>query len=114
MVFILVRVLNLHRPTSKGTSRRAELLTADKIVKQQEETRSLLQDQLTWAQEEQAYWANKQRQPHPELNVGDMIYVDARHFSASERGSKSLSLKNAGPWKIICNIANKAYELDIP
>ena len=42
-----------------------------------------------------------------------MVYVDARHF-ASERDSKSLSMKNAGPWKIVCNIDNKAYELDIP
>ena len=41
-----------------------------------------------------------------------MVYVDARHFAGRE--SKSLSMKNAGPWKIIRNIANKAYELDIP
>ena len=39
-------------------SKKAELLTADKIVKRQKETRSFLQDQLTWAQEKQAYWAN--------------------------------------------------------
>ena len=42
-----------------------------------------------------------------------MVYVDARHFS-SEQDSKSLSMENAGPWKIICNIDNKAYKLDIP
>ena len=42
-----------------------------------------------------------------------MVYVDARHF-ASERASKSLSMKNAGLWKVIRNIGNKAYELDIP
>ena len=41
-----------------------------------------------------------------------MVYVDARHFAGRE--SKSLSVKNAGPWKIVWNIANKAYELDIP
>ena len=40
--------------------------------------------------------------------------MDARHFSTSDRESKLLSMKNAGPWKIICNIANKAYKLDIP
>ena len=78
------------------TSRKAELLTADKMVANQEETVQFLQDQLVWAQEEQAYWANKQRQPHPELNLGDMVYVDARHF-ASQKDSKSLSMKNAGP-----------------
>ena len=95
------------------TSRKTKLLTADKIVKHQEETRSFLQDQLTWAQEKQAYWANQNRQPHPEYKVEDIVYVDARHF-ASERDSKSLSMKNAGPWRIVCNIANKTYELDIP
>ena len=42
-----------------------------------------------------------------------MVYVDARHF-VTERDSKSLSMKNAGPWRIVRNIANKAYELDIP
>ena len=41
------------------------------------------------------------------------MYVDARHF-ASKQDSKSLSMKNARPWKIICNTGNKAYELDIP
>ena len=25
-----------------------------------------------------------------------------------------LSMKNARPWRIVCNIDNKAYELDIP
>ena len=42
-----------------------------------------------------------------------MVYVDARHF-ASERDSRLLSMKNTGPWKIVRNIANKAYELEIP
>ena len=80
--------------------RRAELLAADRMVANQEETVSYLQDQLTWSQQEQAYWANQTCQPHPEYKVEDMVYVDARHF-ASERDSKSLSMKNAGPWKIV-------------
>ena len=42
-----------------------------------------------------------------------MVYVDARHF-ASEQDSKLLSIKNAGPWKMVWNIKNKAYEVDIP
>ena len=40
-----------------------------------------------------------------------MVYADARLFAGRE--SKLLSMKNAGPWKIIRNIANKAYKLDI-
>ena len=88
-------------------------MVADKIVAKQEETLSYLQDQLTWSQQKQAHLANQNRQPHPEYKVGDMVYVDARHF-ASERDSKSLSMKYAGPWKIVHNINNKAYKLDIP
>ena len=95
------------------TSQKAELLAADKIVANQKKTLSFLQDQIAWAQEEQAYRANRNRQPHPEYKVGDMVYVDARDF-ASEQDSKLLSMKNAGQWKIVCNIRNKAYELDIP
>ena len=39
--------------------------------------------------------------------------MDTRHF-ASERDKKLLDLKNVGPWKIIQNINNKVYELEIP
>ena len=94
-------------------SRKAKFLAADKIVKHQKETCLFLQDQLVWAQQEQAHWANQNRQPHPGYEVDDMIYVDARHFT-SKKNSKSLSMKNVGPWKIVCNIENKVYELDIP
>ena len=40
--------------------------------------------------------------------------MDARHCNAGYCESKSLGSKNAGPWKIIRNIANKAYKLEIP
>ena len=101
-------------PKAYEGGRRAELLAADKIVANQEETVRFLQDQLVWTQEEQAHWANQNCQPHPEYKVSDMVYVDARHFSTCDRESKSLSLKNAEPWKIVRNIDNKTYELDIP
>ena len=80
----------------QGASQKAKLLAADRIVANQKETVSYLQDQLTWSQQEQAHWANQNRQPHPEYKVGDVVYMDARHF-ASERDSKSLSMKNAEP-----------------
>ena len=88
-------------------------MAADRIVTNQEQTLSYLQDQLTWSQQEQAHWANQNCQPHPEYKVKDMVYVDARHF-ASKKDSKLLSMKNAEPWKIVRNIANKAYKLEIP
>ena len=42
-----------------------------------------------------------------------MVYVDAKHF-ASKRDSKLLSMKNIELWKIVRNINNKAYKLEIP
>ena len=44
--------------------------------------------------------------------MSDIVYVDARHFAGCE--NKLLSSKNAGLWKIIKNIANKVYKLDLP
>ena len=77
-------------------NQKTELLAVDKMVANHKETLSYLQDQLTWAQEEQTHWANQNCQPHPEYKVKDMVYVDARHF-ASEEDSKLLSMKNVGP-----------------
>lgn len=65
------------------------------------------------SQEDQGRHANANRQPHPEYKVGDLVYVNAKDFSLGKQ-SKSLSSKNLGPWKIIRNIDNKAYELEIP
>ena len=101
-------------PQAYERGRKAELLAADKVVKQEKEMRLFLQDQLVSAQQEQTHWANQNREPHPGYEVSDLVYVDARHFATSEQNSKSLSMKNAGPWRITCNIANKAYKLDIP
>ena len=99
--------------TFGGVNQKAELLSADKILTNQQKIASFLQDQLVWAQKEQAHWANQNWQPHPGYKVGDMIYVDARHF-VSKKSSKSLSMKIAGPWKIFWNIVNKTYKLEIP
>ncbi len=96
--------------TKRGNTK---LEHADKIVARTEATREWLQTQIAWAQEEMEWHANRTQQPHPEYWLGDEVYVDARHFAA-ERPSRSLGLKNAGPWKITRVIDNKAYELDIP
>lgn len=41
------------------------------------------------------------------------MFVDARDFNLG-RNSKSLSLKNLGPWKITRSINGKAYEVAVP
>ena len=42
----------------KGAKRKAELLTADKIIARQEEMLKFLKDQLAWAQDKQMRYAN--------------------------------------------------------
>ena len=92
---------------------KAEAEAADKIVERAEKMNEWLKDQITWAQGDYERHANKHRQPHPEYKVGDKVYVNAKTFAA-ERPSKSLGLKNAGPWRIVRVIDNKAYELELP
>ena len=70
------------------------------------------QDQLAWSQDEQTWFANRTCQAHLKYKISDKMYVDVRHFT-SERDKKWLNLKNTGPWKIVQNIDNKAYELAI-
>ena len=74
---------------------------------------SFLQDQSAWSQNKQTQFVNKTCQPHLEYKIDDKVHIDARYF-ASERDKKLLNLKNAGLWKIIQNINNKVYDLDIP
>ena len=78
-----------------------------------EEIREYLREHITWAQSEYQEQADKNRQPHPQYRIGDLVYVDARHF-AGERPSKSLGSKNMGPWKITRVINDKAYEVELP
>jgi hypothetical protein len=95
------------------TSRNPLMEAADKLVQRTEAVRQWLQDEIAWAQEEQERQANRRRTPHPEYRIGDLVYVDARHFAA-ERPSVSLGFKHAGPWPITRIIDNKAYELQLP
>ena len=45
----------------QGASRKAELLTANKIIANQEQIATFLRDQLTWAQQKQTHRANQHR-----------------------------------------------------
>ena len=96
-----------------NTPGKAELARADKIIARQEAIQKWLVDHITWAQADQIKHANKSRIPHPEYKVGDLVYMNSKDF-ISQRQSRSLSSKNVGPWKVIRNIDNKAYELEIP
>ena len=101
----------LPQPFDSNVTGRAELMS-DKITARQEAMTKWLIEHLTWAQADQMRYANESRAPHPDYKIGDMVYVNTKDFSVDKQ-SHSLSSKNAGPWKIIRNIDNKAYELEI-
>jgi transposase InsO family protein len=100
-------------PTAYEGRGQPEVEAADTIIERTEKVNQFLQDQLAWAQEDYEKHANKHRSPHPEYRVGDLVYVSAKNF-ASEQPSRSLGMKNAGPWEIIRVINNKAYEVKLP
>ena len=54
-------------PQTYEGERRAELLAADKIVRRQEKMMNFLQNQLAWSQDEQTRFANRSRQPPPDI-----------------------------------------------
>ena len=56
-----------------------------------------LQNQLAWAQEKQARFANQNCQSHLEYQIRDKVYVDARYFAFEKLSKKLLGLKNTGP-----------------
>jgi transposase InsO family protein len=100
-------------PTTYEGRPHPDVEAADKILARRQQIEEYLQDQIAWAQEDYEKHANKHRSPHPEYRVGDLVYVNAKHFAA-ERPSRSLGMKNAGPWEIIRVINNKAYEVKLP
>lgn len=94
------------------TKQKAELFAVDKTVIKQEKMLFFLKDLLVWVQNKQTRHANHHRQPHLKYKIGNIIYVDTRHF-ALEQENRLLETKNAGRWKIVKNIDIKAYKLEI-
>jgi hypothetical protein len=56
------------------------------------------------------YFANLNRRPTPNWNVGDNIYLNTKHIK-TKRPMKKFDWKNYGPFKIINKIKSHAYEL---
>jgi hypothetical protein len=72
-----------------------EMEAADKLVRCTKQINKFLRTELAWAQEDYTRHANAHRQPHPEYQIGDRVYVDARHFRL-QRDSQSLASKALG------------------
>jgi hypothetical protein len=57
-------------------------------------------------------FANHHRLPAPEFKDGDWVMLDARNIR-TRKESQGLNHKNLGPYQIVRNIDDKAYELEL-
>ena len=94
-------------------SGKRQIKAADAFINKISSLREYLRSELKWAQSYQADQKNRHRLPAPEFRVGDKVMLDSRNIKTT-RPSKSLDLKNLGPYKIVRAINNMAYELELP
>ena len=74
------------------------------------------QDAIVEAQNRQKHYADQKRRPVP-FAVGDMVLLSTEHISVAahkQRPSKKLEPKYIGPYKIIAQVNDNAFELDLP
>lgn len=94
---------------------RIQQLDADALVAKMAAVQEHLQSSLAWAQAKQAEYANRTRQPAPAYQVGDKVWLDARHLNIKEGRTSRLGNKNEGPFQV-SRVVHKgsAYELRLP
>jgi hypothetical protein len=92
---------------------RSQALDANAFVDKMKEIETHLQEEMSWAQAVYENTANRKRTPAPAYQVGDEVFIDARHISTT-RPSKKLDWKNLGPFKVVKGISSHAYQLDLP
>ena len=93
-------------------SRKIKLIRADKIIKHQKTIQQFLIKRLLTVQNDYQKNANTFKQSHLNYKIEDLVYVNVKNFFFA-RQSKSLSSKNLESWRIVRNIDNKTYKLNI-
>jgi hypothetical protein len=94
----------------RRTSRVAEATNfATTIQHNLDEARACLQ----LAADDMAHFYDAHRQPAPEYNVGDMVWLDSRNIKTT-RPAKKLDDKWFGPFEIQTKINRNAYRLKLP
>lgn len=89
-----------------------DIKAADQLIDRIKNLQEFLKWNLAWAQEKMKQQADSSRHPAPAFQVGDWVMLDARNIK-TEKQSRGLDQKNVGPYRIVRNIDNKAYELDL-
>src|SRR6202000_1401986 len=70
-------------------------------------------EQIKIAQAQYQLPADRRRQPAPTLNVGDRVWLNAKHIT-TKRPSKKLDHKRLGPFRISKKISSHAFRLELP
>ena len=97
---------------SKG-AKKLEEGAAKRFALQMSDLHAKLRNQLLLTQYTQADSANLLRKPHPNYQLGDMVYVSTKNFRTT-RPSRKLDYRFLGPYKITKVIDNITYKLDLP
>lgn len=101
-------------PPNLSPKSKDQIIRADEILDQHATLVEYLKIQLNWAQQEQQQQANAHRQQSPKYAIGDKVWISTRNWS-TDRPSKKLDHKNAGPFEITRVVHNGvAYELQLP
>ena len=72
-----------------------------------------LKQHLQRAKDTYKYYADKKRQPGPDFQVGDEVWLLSRNVSTA-RPSKKLDNKRLGPFAIDQKLSEHVYRLDLP
>jgi hypothetical protein len=71
------------------------------------------QEEMTLAQAIYAGHADNHRDPAPDYQLGDMVFLDCRNLR-THRPSRKLDFKNQGPFRVVERVSPYAYKLDLP
>ena len=86
---------------------------AEDRVKELQSIHAELKGNLEKAAADSKKFADEHRSDEPELEVGQMVWLDARNIR-SDRPCPRLDWKKLGPFRIAKKISRVAYELDLP
>jgi transposase InsO family protein len=95
------------------TIKRIQLIDAHNFADRMKQLTELLRNELTYAQAVQEWHANKGRAPAWNFREGDKVYLNTRNLR-TQRPSKKLDWKFAGPYTIKKKLSPYAYQLDLP
>lgn len=86
---------------------------ADAFAERMYEIHELVREEMAYGQAVYEHYANRRRNPHPNYQVGDRVYLDSRNI-VTQRPSKKLDWKMLGPFEILKRVGTHAYQLRLP